>query len=66
MLPNKMTWGLAFGMALLTGFIVPARGQNHPGGDTVANPYPQGDKGDIWLLGGQSNMKRADAGGGQA
>jgi sialate O-acetylesterase len=27
-----------------------------PGKASVTHPYPEGDKGDLWLLGGQSNM----------
>lgn len=40
------------GLAHLPAMSKAARGK----GDAVIHPYPEGDQGDLWLLGGQSNM----------
>jgi sialate O-acetylesterase len=47
---------LLLGFALTVGSTYPAFGQAEPGKGTVTHPYPAGAKGDLWLVGGQSNM----------
>jgi len=37
-----------------------AYAQNPSGNEAVKHPYPMTNKGDIWLLGGQSNMVKPD------
>ena len=47
---------LLLGLALMGGLTMVICGQAGPSQDAVTHPYPAGDNGDIWLLGGQSNM----------
>jgi sialate O-acetylesterase len=47
---------LTFAISIFAAFSGGLKAQTQPPASAVTHPYPEGDKGDLWLVGGQSNM----------